>query len=60
MQESFHAAKMAFRQFKLRVRKSLSPSHMGPESLEDAVIDYIVRNLDLYDVQSSVNVWLSL
>ncbi|XP_069833717.1 mitochondria-eating protein isoform X2 [Dendropsophus ebraccatus] len=53
--ESFHAAKMAFRQFKLRVRKSLSPSHMGPESLEDAVIDYIVRNLDLYDVQSSVN-----
>ncbi|KAM4808464.1 mitochondria-eating protein [Rhinophrynus dorsalis] len=53
--ESFHAAKLAFRQFKLRVRKSLSPSHMGPESLEDAVIDYIVRNLDLYDVQSSVN-----
>ncbi|KAG9473247.1 hypothetical protein GDO78_020414 [Eleutherodactylus coqui] len=53
--ESFHAAKMAFRQFKLRVRKSLSPSHLGPESLEDAVIDYIVRNLDLYDVQSSVN-----
>ncbi|XP_077333627.1 mitochondria-eating protein isoform X1 [Lithobates pipiens] len=53
--ESFHAAKMAYRQFKLRVRKSLSPSHMGPESLEDAVTDYIVRNLDLYDVQSSVN-----
>ncbi|XP_053556840.1 mitochondria-eating protein isoform X2 [Bombina bombina] len=53
--ESFHAAKMAFRQFKLRVRKSLAPSHLGPESLEDAVIDYIVRNLDLYDVQSSVN-----
>ncbi|XP_041444058.1 mitochondria-eating protein-like isoform X2 [Xenopus laevis] len=53
--ESFHAAKMAFRQFRLRVRKSLSPSHMGPESLEDAIIDYIVRNLDLYDVQSSVN-----
>ncbi|XP_004912624.1 mitochondria-eating protein isoform X2 [Xenopus tropicalis] len=53
--ESFHAAKMAFRQFRLRVRKSLSPSHMGPESLEDTVIDYIVRNLDLYDVQSSVN-----
>ncbi|CAH2300188.1 mitochondria-eating isoform X1 [Pelobates cultripes] len=53
--ESFHAAKMAFRQFKLRVRKTLSPSHLGPESLEDAVIDYIVRNLDCYDVQSSVN-----
>ncbi|MBN3295993.1 MIEAP protein, partial [Amia calva] len=53
--ESFHAAKMAFRQFKLRVRKTLSPTHMGPESLDDAVVDYIVRNLDLYDVQSSVN-----
>ncbi|KAG8439956.1 hypothetical protein GDO86_005936 [Hymenochirus boettgeri] len=53
--ESFHAAKMAFKQFRLRVRKTLSPSHMGPETLEDVVIDYIVRNLDLYDVQSSVN-----
>lgn len=47
---------MAYRQFKLRVRKTLSPTHMGPESLEDAVEDYIVRNLDLYDVQTSVNV----
>ncbi|XP_036378783.1 mitochondria-eating protein [Megalops cyprinoides] len=53
--ESFQAAKLAFRQFKLRVRKTLSPSHVGPETLEDAVIDYIVRNLDLYDVQASVN-----
>nr|XP_033801537.1 mitochondria-eating protein isoform X2 [Geotrypetes seraphini] len=53
--ESFHAAKLAFRQFKLRVRKSLSSCHTGAESLEDAVIDYLVRNLDLYDVQSSVN-----
>ncbi|KAG5849707.1 hypothetical protein ANANG_G00074590 [Anguilla anguilla] len=52
--ESFQAAKLAYRQFKLRVRKSLSPSHMGPETLEDAVVDYIVRNLDLYDVQASV------
>lgn len=54
--ESFKAAKLAFRQFKLRVRKTLSPSHFGPESLEDAAVDYIVRNLDLYDVQASVNV----
>nr|XP_015201249.1 PREDICTED: mitochondria-eating protein isoform X2 [Lepisosteus oculatus] len=53
--EAFHAAKMAYRQFKLRVRKTLSPTHAGPESLEDAVVDYIVRNLDLYDVQASVN-----
>ncbi|KAJ8277113.1 hypothetical protein GJAV_G00071610 [Gymnothorax javanicus] len=53
--ESFQAAKLAYRQWKLRVRKSLSPSHLGPETLEDAVVDYIVRNLDLYDVQASVN-----
>ncbi|KAM3875952.1 mitochondria-eating protein [Diretmus argenteus] len=53
--ESFQAAKLAYRQFKLRVRKTLSPSHLGPESLEDAAVDYIVRNLDLYDVQASVN-----
>uniref|UniRef100_A0A8B9KXP3 Mitochondria-eating protein n=1 Tax=Astyanax mexicanus TaxID=7994 RepID=A0A8B9KXP3_ASTMX len=53
--ESFQAAKLAYRQFKLRVRKTLSPTHVGPETLEDAVVDYIVRNLDLYDVQTSVN-----
>ncbi|XP_023679565.1 mitochondria-eating protein isoform X1 [Paramormyrops kingsleyae] len=53
--EAFQAAKLAFRQFRLRVRKTLSSSHMGPESLENAVLDYIIRNLDLYDVQASVN-----
>ncbi|XP_035379829.1 mitochondria-eating protein isoform X2 [Electrophorus electricus] len=53
--ESFQAARLAYRQFKLRVRKTLSPTHVGPESLEDSVADYIVRNLDLYDVQTSVN-----
>ena len=42
----------------MRVRKTLSSSHMGPETLEDAAVDYIVRNLDLYDVQASVNVRL--
>ncbi|XP_051475321.1 mitochondria-eating protein isoform X5 [Apus apus] len=53
--ESFHAAKMAYRQFKIRVRETLSLGHSGPESLEDAVLDYIVRHEDLYDVQASVN-----
>uniref|UniRef100_A0A8C7FTT7 Mitochondria-eating protein n=1 Tax=Oncorhynchus kisutch TaxID=8019 RepID=A0A8C7FTT7_ONCKI len=53
--EAFQAAKLAYRQFKLRVKKTLSPSHLGPETLEDSVVDYIVRNLDLYDVQASVN-----
>ncbi|XP_061440561.1 mitochondria-eating protein isoform X2 [Rhineura floridana] len=53
--ESFHTAKMAFRQFKMRVRKTLSLSHSGPESLEEMVMDYIIRQEDLYDVQSSVS-----
>ncbi|NWI69921.1 MIEAP protein, partial [Todus mexicanus] len=53
--ESFHAAKMAYRQFKIRVRDTLSLGHSGPESLEDTVLDYIVRHEDLYDVQGSVN-----
>ncbi|KAK2835875.1 hypothetical protein Q5P01_016359 [Channa striata] len=53
--ESFKTAKLAYRQFKLRVQKTLSASHYGPESLEDAAVDYIVRNMDLYDVQASVN-----
>ncbi|KAJ7986505.1 hypothetical protein DPEC_G00340570 [Dallia pectoralis] len=53
--EAFQAAKLAYRRFKLRVRKTLSPSHLGQETLEDSVVDYIVRNLDLYDVQAGVN-----
>ncbi|XP_016523093.1 mitochondria-eating protein isoform X2 [Poecilia formosa] len=53
--ESFQKAKLAYRQFKQQVRKTLSTSHFGPESLEDAAVDYIVRNLDLYDVLCSVN-----
>uniref|UniRef100_A0A8B9B8T0 Mitochondria-eating protein n=1 Tax=Anser brachyrhynchus TaxID=132585 RepID=A0A8B9B8T0_9AVES len=53
--ESFQAAKMAYRQFKMRVRKTLSLGHTGLESLEDTVLDYMVRHEDLYDVQASVN-----
>ncbi|XP_064916942.1 mitochondria-eating protein isoform X1 [Columba livia] len=53
--ESFSVAKMAYRQFKIRVRDTLSLGHSGPESLEDTVLDYIVRHEDLYDVQASVN-----
>ena len=54
--EAFHAAKTAFRSFRLRTRRTLSPAHLGPCSLEEAVNDYIVRNLDLYDVDRSVDV----
>ncbi|EFB28239.1 hypothetical protein PANDA_008083, partial [Ailuropoda melanoleuca] len=53
--EAFHVAKMAFRHFKIRVRKSLTPSLAGSNNFEDAVSDYIICHLDLYDSQSSVN-----
>ncbi|KAM6150258.1 mitochondria-eating protein [Erethizon dorsatum] len=53
--EAFHVAKMAFRHFKIRVRKSMAPSHAGPNDFENAVMDYIVCHLDQYDSQSSVN-----
>jgi len=54
--ESFHVAKMAYRAFRLRARRILSPCHAGPCTLEEAVTDYIVRNFDLYDVDRSVDV----
>lgn len=53
--EAFHVAKMAFRHFKIRVRKSLTPSYAGLNDFEDVVSDYIICHLDLYDSQSSVN-----
>ncbi|XP_069869250.1 mitochondria-eating protein isoform X2 [Dipodomys merriami] len=53
--EAFHVAKMAFRHFKIRVRKSLTPSYVGSNDFETAVSEYIICHLDLYDSQSSVN-----
>ncbi|XP_075799523.1 mitochondria-eating protein [Microtus pennsylvanicus] len=53
--EAFHVAKMAFRHFKIRVRKMLTPSHVGSNDFECAVMDYIICHLDLYDAQSSIN-----
>ncbi|KAM8874092.1 mitochondria-eating protein [Spinachia spinachia] len=54
-QESFNRAKRAYRQLKARVRKTMSASHFGPESVEDAAVDYVVRNMDIYDIQSGIN-----
>ncbi|NWH60253.1 MIEAP protein, partial [Geococcyx californianus] len=53
--ESFCAAKMAYRQFKIHVRQTLSIGHSGPELLEDKVLDFVVQHEDLYDVQTSIN-----
>ncbi|NXM01211.1 MIEAP protein, partial [Tyrannus savana] len=52
--ESFYAAKMAYWKFKIHVKEALSLGHSGPESLEDAVLDYIVCHKDEYDVYASV------
>ena len=32
----------------------LLPIHTGPESIEEACCDYIIRNLDLYDIEVTV------
>ena len=55
-QEAFSAAKLAFTSYKMRVRSNLSVTHMGPETLEEAVQDYINRNTDLYDLPALVSV----
>ncbi|NXS09358.1 MIEAP protein, partial [Neodrepanis coruscans] len=52
--ESFHAAKMAYWKFKVHVREKLCLCHSGPESLETAVMHYIVCHKDQYDVHASV------
>merc|ERR1711976_20951 len=52
--EAFHSAKVAYRHFESRTRKLLLPIHSGPETLDEAIADYIVRNLDLYDVDKTV------
>ncbi|XP_006894212.1 PREDICTED: mitochondria-eating protein, partial [Elephantulus edwardii] len=53
--EAFHVAKMAFRHFKIRLRKTLTPNYAGSKNFEDVVSDYIICHLDMYDAQSSVN-----
>ncbi|XP_021352374.1 mitochondria-eating protein-like isoform X1 [Mizuhopecten yessoensis] len=55
VQESHSVAKLAFRQFKMKVRANLAATHIGPETLEEAVQDYINRNTDLYDLPGMVS-----
>nr|XP_006823080.1 PREDICTED: mitochondria-eating protein-like isoform X2 [Saccoglossus kowalevskii] len=54
VQESFHATKIAFRQYKSKVRATLSTTHTGPETLEEAVQNYINKNGQLLDVHTIV------
>ncbi|XP_076468509.1 mitochondria-eating protein-like isoform X4 [Babylonia areolata] len=55
LSEAFSAAKMAFRQFKMKTRASLAKTHYGPDTLEEAVQDYINRNTDLVDTPGLVS-----
>lgn len=38
------------------MRSTVALTHRGPESLEEAVQDYINRNVDLYDMPRMVSV----
>lgn len=40
----------------MKVRANLAATHIGPETLEEAVQDYVNRNTDLYDLPGMVSV----
>lgn len=48
--ETFREVKLAFRQYRLRVRKALLPHQSVDESLEDAVTQYIDRHGEFHEV----------
>ena len=56
LQEAFSTAKLEFRSFKMKTRANLAKTHYGPDTLEEAVQDYINRNIDLYDLPGMVAV----
>ena len=53
-------AKKTFVDWKSRVRSTVAASHIGPDTLEEAVQDYINRNVDLYDLPSMVSVRINV
>ncbi|BFZ15327.1 hypothetical protein BsWGS_18366 [Bradybaena similaris] len=55
VQEAFNIVKPEFRQFKMKTRANLAKTHYGPDTLEEAVQDYINRNTDLYDLPGLVS-----
>lgn len=58
VQEAFSVAKRLFADWKIRVRSTVAITHTGPETLEEAVQNYINRNVDMYDlpVMTSVRI----
>ncbi|CAF3508190.1 unnamed protein product [Rotaria sp. Silwood1] len=55
IQEAFSVSKRRFIEWKLRVRSQLAITVSATESLEDAVQDYINRNLDYFEVTNIVS-----
>ncbi|XP_074651373.1 mitochondria-eating protein-like [Tubulanus polymorphus] len=53
--EAFNAAKMGFRQHKMKVRSSLALTHLGPSTLEEAVQSHINRHPDSYDLAELIS-----
>ncbi|XP_022092817.1 mitochondria-eating protein-like [Acanthaster planci] len=54
VEEAFHCAKKAYRLYRSKVRSTLQLTHTGPETLEEAVQNYINKNGQLLDVHSIV------
>jgi hypothetical protein len=50
LKEAFSVAKRAFCDWKIRARSRVALTHVGPETLEEALQDYVNRNVDLYDL----------
>ncbi len=49
-------AKRHFNEWKLRLRSQLAITHIGPGTLEDAVQDYINRNVDYFELPTIISV----
>jgi hypothetical protein len=54
--EAFSVAKRHFNEWKLRLRSQLAITHIGPGTLEDAVQDYINRNVDYFELPTIISV----
>jgi len=49
-------ARLALINYKMKIRSSLAPSHIGPDALEQAVLDYIRGVEDVPNVSEMISV----
>ncbi|XP_033632077.1 mitochondria-eating protein-like [Asterias rubens] len=54
VEEAFNCAKKAYRLYRTKVRSTLQITHTGPETLDEAVQNYVNKNGQLLDVHSIV------